>query len=51
MCFEQTVDPLGDLVVHPVSDKVNQAFDDDPSMIVPVDAPAPEEDPQLDLGL
>ena len=43
--------PLGDLVVHPVSDKVNQAFDDDPSMIVPVDPPAPEEDPQLDLGL
>ena len=43
--------PLGDLVVHPVSDKVNRAFDDDPSMIVPVDPPAPEEDPQLDLGL
>ncbi|MCZ6608602.1 MAG: SOS response-associated peptidase [Alphaproteobacteria bacterium] len=43
--------PLGDLVVHPVSDRVNRAIDDDPSMIEPVDPSTPEEDPQLGLGL
>lgn len=41
--------PLGDLVVHPVSDKVNRAADDEPSMIEPVQPAGP--DPQLGLGL
>jgi putative SOS response-associated peptidase YedK len=42
--------PLSDLVVHPVSDRVNRATDDDRTMIEPVDPPAPEEDSQLGLG-
>lgn len=43
--------PLGDLVVHPVSDRVNKAGTDDPSMIDPVDLPPSEPEAQLGLGL
>ncbi|MBQ35235.1 MAG: hypothetical protein CME04_02495 [Gemmatimonadaceae bacterium] len=43
--------PLSDLILHPVSDRVNKAGDDDATMIDPVEPPMPEEDPQLGLGL
>jgi putative SOS response-associated peptidase YedK len=42
--------PLGDLVTHPVSDRVNKAGQEDPGMTDPVDPPA-EDDGQLGLGL
>lgn len=43
--------PYGDLVVHPVSTRVNRPDVDDPSLIEPVDPPPPGDDPQLGLGL
>ena len=43
--------PLGDLVVHPVSDRVNHTDNDDVSLIDEVTPQTPEEDPQLGLGL
>lgn len=42
--------PLSDLVVHAVSDRVNRATDDDPSMIEPAAPVQPQQDPQLGLG-
>ena len=42
--------PLHDLVTHPVSDRVNRASDDDPSMIDAVEPPKAEQDPQFGLG-
>ena len=42
---------LGDLIVHPVSPRVNRPGDDDPSLIEPVDPPPPPDDGQLALGL
>jgi len=42
---------LSDLVVHPVSDRVNNAANDDPSLIDPVEPGVSDVDPQLGLGL
>ncbi len=43
--------PLGDLVAHPVSPRVNRPDEDDPSLIEEVEPPPPEDHGQLDLGL
>ncbi len=43
--------PLGDLVAHPVSPRVNRPDEDDPALIEEVEPPPPEDHGQLPLGL
>ncbi|MDA0333619.1 MAG: SOS response-associated peptidase [bacterium] len=43
--------PLADLIVHPVSDRVNHAGNDDASLVDVVEPATPTQDPQLGLGL